>query len=178
MTTLLTLVIIAVLLVFIRNLIRMKPSDFADAETPLLLEDYFSGNARAWGMFEDRFGRIRRQFTAEVVGQWDGKVLELNQDFTYSDGEMLRREWSITRLEEGVYNGTANDVIGSATGKASGNALSLAYVVKLTFFSIPIRVNVEDWMFLQPDGVLLNRARVSKWGVTLGRVTLVYATDF
>jgi len=178
MGTLLTLVVIVVLLVFLRSFIRMRPSDFAGAETPLRLEDYFSGRSRAWGMFEDRFGRIRRQFTAEIVGRWDGKVLELDQDFTYSDGETLRREWRIARREDGSYNATANDVIGSAVGAASGNALTLTYIVKLTFFGIPLRVTVEDWMFLQPGGVLLNRARVSKWGVTLGRVTLVYATDF
>ncbi|SEH27814.1 DUF3833 family protein [Magnetospirillum fulvum] len=178
MTTLLTLVALVILLIFLRSFIRMRPSDFADAEVPLRLEEYFTGRARSWGMFEDRFGRIRRQFTAETIGRWDGQVLELDQDFTYNDGETLRREWSITRREDGSYNATANDVIGSAVGMASGNALSLTYVVRLTYFGIPILVNVEDWMFLQPGGVMLTRARVSKWGVTLGRVTLVYATDF
>lgn len=178
MTTLLTLVAIVVALIFLRSFIRMRPSDFAESATPLRLEEYFNGRAQAWGMFEDRFGRIRRQFTAETIGRWDGQTLELEQDFTYSDGETLRREWTITRREDGSYNATANDVIGSANGQSSGNALSLRYIVKLSYFGIPLRVNVEDWMFLQPGGVLLNRARVSKWGVTLGRVTLVYATDF
>lgn len=178
MTTLFTLLVVVVLLIFLRSFIRMKPSDFADAEVPLRLEDYFTGRVRSWGMFEDRFGRIRRQFTAETIGRWDGQTLQLDQDFTYSDGETLRREWSITKDENGNYVATANDVIGSAEGAAAGNALSLTYIVKLTYFGIPIEVDVEDWMFLQPGGVLLNRARVSKWGVTLGRVTLVYAADF
>ena len=37
-----------------------------------------------------------------------------------------------------------------------------------------LRVRFDDWMFLQPDGVLLNRARVSKWGIEIGQVTLVF----
>jgi hypothetical protein len=29
-------------------------------------------------------------------------------------------------------------------------------------------------MFLQPDGILMNRAEVSKWGIMIGEVTLVF----
>jgi hypothetical protein len=35
-------------------------------------------------------------------------------------------------------------------------------------------VQFDDWMYLQPDGVLLNRARMSKLGVELGQVTLAF----
>jgi len=37
-----------------------------------------------------------------------------------------------------------------------------------------VDVHFDDWMFLQPDGVLLNRARVSKFGFTVGEVTLAF----
>ena len=36
------------------------------------------------------------------------------------------------------------------------------------------RVSFDDWMFLQPDGVLVNRARVKKWGFEIGEVTLFF----
>ncbi len=36
-------------------------------------------------------------------------------------------------------------------------------------------VKFDDWMFLQPDGVLLNRATVSKFGLELGVVTLSFS---
>jgi hypothetical protein len=32
-------------------------------------------------------------------------------------------------------------------------------------------------MFLQPDGVVLNRARVSKWGFALGEATISFRRD-
>ncbi len=32
----------------------------------------------------------------------------------------------------------------------------------------------NDWMFLQEDGVVINRARVSKLGFTIGEVTLFF----
>tara|TARA_R110002072_G_scaffold68261_3_gene166381 strand:+ start:197 stop:346 length:150 start_codon:yes stop_codon:yes gene_type:complete len=37
-----------------------------------------------------------------------------------------------------------------------------------------IRVHFDDWMYLQPSGVMLNRAKVSKWGIELGTVTLAF----
>jgi hypothetical protein len=37
-----------------------------------------------------------------------------------------------------------------------------------------MHVKFDDWMFLQPGGVLLNRARMSKFGVELGQVTLSF----
>jgi hypothetical protein len=35
-------------------------------------------------------------------------------------------------------------------------------------------VKFDDWMFLQPDGILMNRARVTKWGIAIGEVTLMF----
>jgi hypothetical protein len=35
-------------------------------------------------------------------------------------------------------------------------------------------VNFEDWMFLMDDGVMLNRAAMSKFGFRLGEVTLSF----
>jgi hypothetical protein len=32
-------------------------------------------------------------------------------------------------------------------------------------------------MFLQPDGVLINRARVSKWGITIGEATIFFVKE-
>ena len=35
-------------------------------------------------------------------------------------------------------------------------------------------VDFDDWMFLQDNKVLMNRAEVKKWGVTLGVVTITF----
>ena len=42
----------------------MKIEDFENTEPKFVLEEYFLGKTKAWGMFEDRFGRIQRQFVA------------------------------------------------------------------------------------------------------------------
>ena len=38
----------------------MKPEQFAKAEPKLKVEEYFLGRTRGWGIFEDRFGDLRR----------------------------------------------------------------------------------------------------------------------
>jgi len=153
---------------------RMKPIDFKDGEPKLTLEDYFRGTTRAWGLFEDRFGRIRRQFVVDIAGRHDGDVLVLDERFRYSDGETDRRVWRIRKTGDNSYEGRADDVVGVASGEAYGNVLNWRYDMDLKVGDGTLRVHFNDWMFLQPSGVLLNRAKVSKFGINIGEVTLVF----
>jgi len=53
---------------------------------PLRLEEFFQGETIAWGIFEDRFGNLRRQFRVNITGTVDGDTLTLDEDFLYDDG--------------------------------------------------------------------------------------------
>ncbi len=152
----------------------MDARDFADAQPRLVLEEYFAGRTRGWGLFEDRSGNLRRQFVVDIDGTWDGRELVLDEDFTYSDGEKDRRVWRIVRKDSHTYEGRATDVVGVAQGSVYGNALNWRYDLELEVDDDTWLVHFDDWMFLQPDGVVINRARVSKWGIDIGEVTLVF----
>lgn len=152
----------------------MQASDFKDSEPRFVLEEYFAGETRAWGLFEDRFGRLRRQFAVDIAGSWDGRELVLDERFDYADGERERRVWTITKLSDHEYEGRADDVIGTARGESYGNALNWQYDMNLKIGERTFRVRFDDWMFLQPSRVLINKARVSKFGFTLGEVTLAF----
>lgn len=152
----------------------MKPEDFADTRPTLVLEEYFAGHVEAWGIFEDRFGRLRRSFTVQIDGSWDGEELTLDERFCYDDGETDRRVWRIRKLDAHHYQGRADDVVGIAEGRAYGKALNWRYRLDLPIGDRLVRVHFDDWMYLQPGGVLVNRATVSKFGVTLGEVTLFF----
>lgn len=152
----------------------MKPTDFKNANPTLRIETYFQGKTQAWGIFEDRFGTLRRQFTVDIDGSWDGKELVLDERFQYSDGETDRRVWTIRKTGAHSYEGNADDVIGVARGEAYGNALNWQYDMDLKVGGTGLRVHFNDWMFLQPSGVVLNRAKVSKLGIEIGTVTLAF----
>lgn len=152
----------------------MKPEDFRDTSPALDLEAYFTGQVRAWGIFQDRSGRIRRQFTVDILGYMDGDELVLEEDFVYSDGEASRRVWRLKRMDEHRFEGHAADVDGTASGVLYGQAFNFRYTLLLDAGERIWRVTLNDWMFLHEDGVLINRAEMSKFGIRLGEVTLFF----
>jgi len=152
----------------------MRPEDFAAAAPQLRIEDYFLGRTRAWGLFEDRFGTVRRQFRVEIEGTLDHGELVLDERFLYDDGDTERRIWRIRRIDDRRYEGRADDVIGVARGTAFGNALNWTYRFDLKVGARRFAVRFDDWMFLQQDGVLINRATVAKLGIGIGRVSLFF----
>jgi hypothetical protein len=168
---------IVLMLIFLSGCMPMKAIDFKDQEPRFVLETFFEGETRAWGIFEDRFGNLRRQFTVDITGTWDGKRLQLDERFLYSDGERETRVWEIEKIGEHEYRGRADDVVGWAVGETYGNALNWRYDLDLKMGDGTLRVHFNDWMFLQPSGVLLNRARVSKFGLEIGTVTLAFRKD-
>jgi len=78
----------------------MKPEDFAGSEPKLTVEEYFIGKSRAWGIFQDRFGTLKRSFTVDIEGRQEGDEFVLTEDFLYDDGETDRRVWRIRKLDE------------------------------------------------------------------------------
>jgi len=166
-----------------------KPQDYSGQQPALELFDYFAGKTYAWGQFQDRSGKVLRRFQVLIDGSIQagpqGKQLVLDERFLYNDGEREQRIWTIDALpkthpqfEDGLdylYRGTAGDVIGEAIGKVAGNALNWKYVLEMPYKDSSIRLNFNDWMFLHEDGVLVNRAKVTKWGFDVGEVTLTFS---
>ena len=66
----------------------MKPEDFKGKEPRLIIENYLSGNVKAWGVLQNRSGKVTRQFSADLDGKWDGKQLILDEKFNWDDGEV------------------------------------------------------------------------------------------
>lgn len=152
----------------------MQIDDFRGTSPALVLEEYFEGKTRAWGIFEDRFGNLRREFVVDITGTWDGKTLTLDERFEYADGEREQRIWVIEKVGDDRYVGRAGDVIGTAEGQIAGKAFTWNYDMNLRIQGRELKVHFEDWMFLQSDGVLVNRAKVTKFGIELGTVTLFF----
>ena len=153
----------------------MTIKEFAQETPTLVLEEYFEGETHAYGLFEDRFGRVRNQFTVMVDGQWDGSVLTLDEDFVYNNGDTEYRKWQIEKTGANTYVGTTQQIIGEAAGEISGNAFHWTYKFKLNVGDEAWDVKFDDWMFLQPDGVLLNKATVYRWGFKVGTVFLSFS---
>jgi hypothetical protein len=149
------------------------PSDYATEKPKLDLKEYFNGTLDAWGVFQDRNGKVVKRFTVVMKCEWDGNKGVLDEDFTYSDGTKQKRVWTIIKDGDN-YTGTADDVIGQAIGVASGNALNWAYTLSLPVDGSVYEVQFDDWMYLMDEKTMLNRAVMSKFGFELGEVLLSF----
>jgi uncharacterized protein DUF3833 len=149
-------------------------AEYADAPREFVLEDYFAGQTTAYGVFEDRFGKVRRTFKVAITGTVKNGVLTLDERFEYDDGERDTRVWVIDILGDGVYRGTAGDVPGYAQGHVVGNAFNWKYKVDLKVGDGTWNVGFDDWMYLLEDNVLINRAYVTRFGIRIGEVTIAF----
>ncbi|MDM0039489.1 DUF3833 domain-containing protein [Variovorax sp. J22G21] len=151
-----------------------QPSDYA-AERPVLsLQRYFNGKLEAHGMFQNRSGKVVKRFVVQMNCRWNGDEGLLDEAFTYSDGTTGRRVWKLKALPDGRFTGTADDVVGVAQGEQRGNAFHWNYTLRQPVGDKVYEVQMDDWMILVDDRVMLNRAEMSKFGVTLGAVTLSF----
>lgn len=157
----------------------MKPEDFDGQGPRLTLENFFNGYTRAWGIFQDRFGTLRQQFTVEIQGEWDeaARTLTLTEDFHYADGKEERRVWTIEKLDDNSYRATAGDVVGSAAVKCYGNVVNLSYRMQVAINGKDWTLDFDDWMFRQDENVVINRAEVTKWGLKVGTATIFFRRD-
>jgi hypothetical protein len=148
--------------------------DYAQEKPALDLRSYFNGTVDAWGVFTDRQGKVVKRFTVEMLCTWQGEQGVLDESFAYSDGTSEKRIWRLTHLGEGRYQGTAGDVVGTASGQTRGNTFRWGYTLALPVNGTVLNVSMDDWMYLMNERVMLNKARMSKWGIHLGDVTLSF----
>jgi hypothetical protein len=158
---------------------RKDVGTLASHQPRFVLEEFFTGQSVAYGIFEDRFGNLRRQFRVNLSGKLDGSRLVLYEEFLYDDGERASRTWTIDRLGSAsdgtvLYNGRAADVKAAAQGLQVGNALNWRYDITLEMSGISLDVHFDDWIYKQDEDIAINRAFVNKFGVEIGSVTIVF----
>jgi len=156
---------------------NMKPIDFKDKKPRLIIENYLSGNVKAWGILQNRSGKVIRQFSAQLNGKWDGQQLILDEIFNWSDGEVQKRKWKINKIDEHNYEGTASDVVGMAKGYSYGPAFKFEYVLLVPFKGREMKITFDDWIFKQDDKIAINKAKMSKFGIKVAELTVFFQKD-
>ena len=155
----------------------MKPEDFKNKKPRLIIEEYLSGNVKAWGILQNRSGKVTRQFSAILNGKWDGSQLILDEKFNWDDGEIQDRQWTINKIDEHNYEGTATDVVGKAKGFSYGPAFKFEYVLLVPVKGKQIKITFDDWIFKQDEKIAINRAKMTKFGFKVAELTVIFFKD-
>ena len=156
---------------------NMKPTDFKGKQPRLIIENYLTGNVKAWGILQNRSGKVKRQFSADLNGKWDGKQLILDEKFIWNDGEIQKRQWKIYKIDEHNYEGTAEDVVGIAKGYSYGPTFKFEYVLLVPIKGREIKITFDDWIFMQDERVAINRATMTKFGIKVAELTVMFVKD-
>ena len=125
-------------------------------------------------MVQDYSGEVQRRFTVDIEGTYENDTLILDEAFLFSDGETDRRVWTFERIDDNNWVGTASDVEEPVEARQYGHAFHMRYPLAIEVSGRMITFTMDDWMYLQPDGRLINRTDMRKFGLTLGEITLVF----
>ena len=173
-----TLIIALLFLWILTGCSNVDISQYRENTPRLDLFTYFTGKTKGWGIVQNRKGELIRQFVVDIQGdvQENGQLV-LTEQFNWSDGEKSNRIWVLTQEGEHDFSGTADDVLGAATGLLYGNVLNWKYSMQLRVDQTTWKVAFDDWMFKVSDDMLINKATLSKFGVDVGEVTIVFRKE-
>ncbi len=145
---------------------------YKDTSPKADIKEYFNGPIKAWGIVQDWRGRVVSRFDVDMVGEWDGDTGTLTEHFEYYDGTKQERIWTIHKLAQDKYKGSASDILDEAAGEVRGSAVRWHYVMDLPVGGKTYRIRFDDWMWMMHDGVLINRSYLKKFGLTVAELTL------
>jgi len=147
-----------------------EPSDYVDAFPQFDLRLHLRDKMICEGVIFGPLGRVTSSFTAIFNVTWNGKVATVAESFRYNDGTRQEREWTVTLGENGHFTSTAPDVVGEGQGVQAGPALQLRYRIRLPEALGGHVLNTVDWMYLTPEGTIVNRSQFRKFGVKVAEL--------
>lgn len=136
----------------------------------LTLVDAFRGRTVGDGVFRVPIAGLERRFRATLNGRYDGRTLTVVEDFVFADGETDRLTWRFTRVSPGRWTGTREDVVGTADVREGPSEIRLDYTADARSRGTITRLGFSDVIYRRADGVIVNEAIVTRFGVPIGSV--------
>lgn len=147
-----------------------KPDEYVGNLPTFDMHRHLSGELLCEGMIFGPTGRVTSRFRATMKMQWEGPRGTMDEHFIYDDGSTQDREWRLTLEDNGAIRAEADDVIGTGRGSLAGNTLGLRYRIRLPESNGGHVLDAVDWMYVQPDGVILNRSQFRKFGIKVAEL--------
>lgn len=145
--------------------LAQSPSDYSDTTNDLFdLRTHLRGPISCEGVIYGPTGRVSSRFTGEFEATWEGNTGVMTERFEYDDGSVQNRQWNLTVGNDGKIRATAADVVGEGHGQQSGPTVQLRYKIRLPESAGGYVLDTTDWMYLAPNGSIVNRSQFRKFG--------------
>lgn len=133
---------------------------------------FFTGHTASWGVLENHNDQPTGIVTTDCRGTADGEEgLHMVQHLTLPDGTTQTRDWHMRRTAPHHFAATANDMVGTATGEARGRVFHWRWVLATKPGDSLRNVVMEQWMYAETGGSMVNRTTIRKLGIILAEVT-------
>ncbi|WP_121634030.1 DUF3833 family protein [Tropicibacter alexandrii] len=147
-----------------------RPADYRDESGQFDIRQKLNGPILCEGVIYGPTGRVMSRFVGDFDASWDGNRGVMKEFFQYESGSEEHREWSLTLDNQGNIRATAPDVIGEGIGRQSGPTVQLRYRIRLPEDAGGHVLTVNDWMYLAPNGTIVNRSQFRKFGLKVAEL--------
>lgn len=147
-----------------------RPADYAGQTPQFDLRTHLNGAIRCDGVIYGPLGRVGSRFSGEFEARWAGNRGVMTEHFVYDSGNRQDREWHLELGNDGRIHAEAADLVGPGAGWQQGPAVRLCYRIRLPKEAGGHVLSVTDWMYLAPNGVIVNRSQFRKFGIKVAEL--------
>ena len=147
-----------------------RAADYAHSAVQFDLRRHLNGPIDCEGIIYGPTGRVSSRFVGRFHASWQGNIGTLTERFEYDSGTVQEREWQLTLSDDGAIHADAADLVGSGSGRQFGSAVHLNYKIRLPASAGGHVLATTDWMYLGPNGTIVNRSQFHKFGLKVGEL--------
>lgn len=147
-----------------------RPADYTEDSPVFDLRTHLSGPILCEGVVYGPLGRVASRFVGHFDARWDGNRGVMTEHFIYDSGETQDREWRLTLHTDGRIEALADDVPGEGRGWQTGPTVQLCYKLRLDGSAGGHVLDAVDWMYLAPNGTIVNRSQFRKFGIKVAEL--------
>lgn len=149
------------------------PNDYTGQAGDFDVRKVLNGPMICEGVIYGPTGRVTSRFAADFDVSWTDTSGVMRETFRYDDGSVQERAWHLTLTDPQNFEARADDVVGIGRGVQSGDAVQLTYKFRLPESAGGHVLDTVDWMYLAPNGTVINRSQFRKFGIKVAELVAV-----
>ena len=146
------------------------PQDYEKGAPQFDLREHLNGPILCEGVIYGPLGRVTSRFVGKFEARWDGNRGVMREHFIYDSGATQDREWRLEIGNDGQIKADADDLVTPGSGQMSGSAVQLKYRIRLPEESGGHVLDTVDWLYLAPNGTVMNRSQFRKFGIPVAEL--------
>ena len=140
----------------------------------LNFEKFFSGEVAAKGNLIVNYPKKKiKNLHVVFKGVFKNNKLKLNEKYFDNDKKIFRK-WIFEKQSNSLFIGKEKNVNGNILVHIDKNHLKMRYYFKLQIWKFTITLLIKDYMFLINEKEIVNTTYVSKFGINIAKVVLLY----